>query len=129
MSAPSTFKEYLKSKQVLVEALTRTPKTTTQYIMKKYCKLSPHDITNESVSTEISLKPKHILIVECTWPSHHTPEIHSISFQNIEGVDSNVKFMLPWKNDKIISWLDKNTKLDSWLTKLKIQPEEPHDNP
>lgn len=124
MSSSLSFKDYLKSKQVLVEALSQTPKTTTQYIIKKYCKVTAYNILDNSTS-EISLKPKQIIVVECTWPNHHTPEIHSFSFQNNEYVDSTEKFMLPWKNEKILTWLDKNTKLDSWLTKLKIQTEDP----
>lgn len=112
----SSFKQYLQSKQVLVEALKNTPHTTTQYVMRKYCKLP----TTDETTPEISLKPKHIIIVECSWPSYQTPTIHAITFLNVENVDSTKKFILPWKNDKILSWLDKNTTMESWLNHIKV---------
>lgn len=126
MSSLLSFKEYLTTKQVLVEALSKTAKTTNRYVLKTYCKIPVIDLDNEQIieRTEISLKPKQILILECSWPTYQTPLIHSISFQNVKAVDVNKKYMLPWKNEKILKWLDKNTTSDSWLSKINSMVEE-----
>lgn len=112
-----SFKDYLKSKEVLVEALSQTPKTTTRYIMKKYCKVPMIDnSTGELI--EVSFKPKQVLVVECTWPSYQTPLVHGLFCESI----GNVKFQ--WKNEKVLSWLEKNTKIDSWLSAKQTKDDE-----
>lgn len=129
---PQTFKEYLDSKQVLIEALSKTALTTNRYVLKTYCKIPVLDLENADTieRTEISLKPKQTIILECSWPTYQTPIVHSISFQNLKTVDCNKKYMLPWKNEKILKWLDKNTSSDSWLSKVNSitdEEEQPND--
>jgi len=119
---PNSFKEYLISKEILVESLSRTPITTTRYIMKKYCKLPV--IEQDQTRKEISLKPKCTVMVECSWPTYQTPLIHSISFLDVDSVDPNTKYTLSWKNEKILNWLDNNTNIDSWLSKMNFKEKE-----
>lgn len=119
-----SFKEYLQSKEILVEALSKTAKTNNRYILKTYCKLPVYDGDDK---LEISLKPKSEIIVECTWPTYNEPLVHNIKFSNVVGVDSNKSFIVSWKNEKILRWLDKNAKVDSWLSKINSQLDKDDD--
>lgn len=124
-----SFKEYLNSKQILVEALSKTAKTSNRYTLKTYCKIPVIDLDNPSIieRIELSLKPKQTIILECTWPTYQTPIIHSVTFQNLKSVDDHRKYMLPWKNEKILKWLEKNTTSDSWLSKINSNEEQIND--
>ena len=103
-----TFKQYLKSKDKLREAIKQTPIRKAEYVMRKYCKL-PVGESKEN-KEYIALKPKHKLIVEWNYRDHNNPALISICFENVDGVDVIEEYSSFWSDDRFKKWLQRNTR-------------------
>lgn len=96
-----TFKEYLNSKDQLMSGLVKEPIGIVEYEISNYCKISLGDsIKTKTVTT---LKPDDVVSVEWNYTNKKSPKCLSMT---LEGVSHNVY----WKNEKILKWIEKNTK-------------------
>ena len=103
-----TFKEYLASKEKLREAVKNTPVRKAEYIMRKYCKLPVGSSKDDK--QYIALKPKHKLVVEWNHRELDNPDLMSICFENVEGVDGEEEFKSFWSDERFKKWLQRNTR-------------------
>lgn len=103
-----TFKEYLASKEKLREAIKQTPVHRAQYLMRKYCKLPVGETKEEK--QYVALKPKHKLIVEWNYRNFDNPDLLSICFENVDGIDETEEFQSFWSEDRFKKWLLRNTR-------------------
>ncbi len=108
MSKKLTFKEYVESKTKLLEAVSNTPKQTSTYTVKKYCKL----VVGESKQEKeyVNLKPNHNVIVEWEYDDVECPTIVGIMFE-CDDVDSTDTYNCYWGGERLQKWLDRNTKI------------------
>jgi len=96
-----TFKEYLNSKEQLIDSLKNEPIAIEEYEVSNYCKISlGESIKDKSV---IMLKPNDSIQVEWNYTNKKYPQCLSVM---IEGVS----YQAYWKDDKIKTWIAKNTK-------------------
>lgn len=102
-----SFKQYLESKEKLREAVENVPVQITEHTVYKYCKFSTGEQENKQ---QISLKPKHKVIVEWTYTDMENPEVTSIRFENVDGIDPEQQFDTFWSNYRLQKWLNTNTR-------------------
>ncbi len=103
-----TFKQYLATKDQLREAIKQTPVRKAEYVMRKYCKLPVGESKDDK--QYIALKPKHKLIVEWNHKELENPDLMSICFDDVEGVDKTEEFKSFWSDDRFKKWLLRNTR-------------------
>lgn len=108
MGKKLTFKEYLDSKEKLREAAKNTPQQTSEYKVRKYCKL----VVGESkVDKEyINLKPKQTIIVEWLYNNIDNPTVVSIKFDGVRNIDPSNEYETFWEGERLLRWLHRNTK-------------------
>ena len=108
MNSPLSFKEYLASKDQLLDAVHNTPKRTATYTVRKYCKLP----IGESKDTKdvVPLKPKQIVFIEWLYENHDNPTPVNVKFKGVDKIDSSIKHNVFWKGSKLAKWLIRNTK-------------------
>ena len=94
-----SFKDYVKSKNQLMEAIKETPIQTSSYNIKKYCKL----VIGQSKETKsfVSFKPNSTIVVEWLYEDMENPTPLNVV------VDAET-FQVYWKGEKLTSWLSKN---------------------
>jgi hypothetical protein len=108
-----SFKQYLESKEKLLEAIKNTPVRTVEYTVKKYCKFG---IGEDKESRDfISLKPKQTLVVEWKYTNIDNPTPIAVLFEDVDGVDCITKFKPFLSGDKLKKWLSKNTIQESYF--------------
>jgi hypothetical protein len=103
-----TFKQYLNSKQQLREAVKQSPVHIAEYLMRKYCKLPVGESKEEK--EYIALKPKHKVIVEWDYKDVDNPDLLSIFFEDVDGVDAGNEYQSYWSNERFKKWLLRNTR-------------------
>lgn len=103
-----TFKQYLKSKEQLREALKLTPVRKAEYVMRKYCKLPVGESKEDK--RYVALKPKHKLIVEWNYRDFDNPDLVSICFEDVDGVNNGEEFSSFWSDERFKKWLLRNTR-------------------
>jgi hypothetical protein len=103
-----TFKQYLDTKQQLVNAIAENPIQQSTYTVTKYCKLTVEDENDKRV---VSLKPNQMIIVEWQYEdiNDNCPTPLAIRFHDVDTVDESVDFDTSWTSEHIIRWLNKNT--------------------
>jgi len=107
MAINLTFKEYLKSKENLREAIKETPQQTTKYTVNKYCKLVVGESKDEK--EYINLKPNQTIIVDWLYTDIDNPTPLKIMFEGIcTDVDSS-EYKVYWQPYKLQKWLLRNT--------------------
>lgn len=96
-----TFKEYLDSKQQMVELLQQTPTATIRYIPTKYGSLRIDE-------TMVGIKCSQLIEVEWQWNDDNTAVITECRVFDKHGtlVASGAPQLT---NDRMRSWLDRNT--------------------
>lgn len=106
-----TFKEYFNSKEQLLEAVTRTPKRTAEYTVRKYCKLP----VGESKDTReyIPLKPKQVIAVDWLYEDIDNPTPMGLRFQDVKNVEDTNLYATFWEGKKLLKWLLRNAREDS----------------
>ena len=108
-----TFKEYIESKNQLLQAVANVPKSIIVYEVHKYCSLAVGDSEEEKVT--IALKPKHKVVVEWSYANPLTPNIESIKVEGAE-IDEEVELTTFWSNSKMQKWLIRHTNNKSVRT-------------
>jgi len=96
-----TFKEYLDSKEQLIDSLKNEPIAIKEYVVSNYCKIS----LGESIKDKnvLMLKPNDTVNVEWNYTDKNAPQCLSVMIEN-------TTYGMYWKNDKITKWIQKNTK-------------------
>jgi hypothetical protein len=108
MTSKLSFKEYLDSKQQLLNAIQNTPTSIVEYEVKKYCSLPLGETIEDSV--DLSLKPKHTVIVEWKYEDLDNPAPTSISIITPNTMnDLDEKFNTFWSGAKLSKWLARHT--------------------
>ena len=108
MKANLTFREYLRSKEQLREAVNETPHQKKEYLVTKYCKL----VVGESKDNkeQVNLKPNNKVIVEWLYEDMDEPTPVNIRFAGVcEEVD-NENHATYWQSYKLQRWLLRNTE-------------------
>jgi len=96
-----TFKEYINSKEQLIDSLKNEPVGVQNYVVSNYCKLSiGESIKDKNIQL---LKPNDNIQVEWNYSNKESPDCIAII---IEGKSHDMY----WKNEKIATWIKKNTK-------------------
>lgn len=108
-----SFSQYLDSKEKLREAVENTPVQITEHTVYKYCKFSVGEQENKE---QISLKPKHKVLVEWVYNDIDNPDVSSIRFKDVEGIDSEQEFDTFWSNYRLQKWLNTNTREWDYVT-------------
>ena len=101
-----TFKEYIESKQQLIEAIESCPERTAVYNIRKYCKLPIGE--GKEDNQQLTLKPKQKLIVKWKYFSK-TPDVTSIQVTDPKNPISEDTVSTFWKSERLIKWLSRNT--------------------
>lgn len=98
-----TFRQYLDSKQQLLNAIENTPVSVVEYEVKKYCALTVGETEGEKEL--IGLKPKHKVIVEWRYDDLLNPTPENIRFVGAKDVDIDQRFSTFWTGSKLQKWL------------------------
>jgi len=114
MSNKLSFKEYLESKEALLDAVEKVQKTTIEYEVNKYCTLP---INESSGKRAIKLKPSNKLFINWLCEDKADPIPINITFDNNEEdleTDAEEEFDKDkkpvWNNKKLLQWLLHNTR-------------------
>jgi hypothetical protein len=100
-----TFKQYLESKNQLIEAVQRVPRSISKYRIKKYCTFVVGE--SEVEKNILSLKPNQHLEIEWIYENIHKPTRGYIKL-----IDNNVleeELVTFWDDKKITKWLQRYT--------------------
>ncbi len=102
-----TFKEYLKSKDLLRAAFEKTPQQITEYTVNRYCKL----VVGESKDDKelIILKPNQKIIVEWLYANVDKPTAINIKFSGVCPAVDSENHNTYWQSQKLQKWLQRNT--------------------
>lgn len=104
MSDKISFKEYLKSKQSLLDAIENTPEEIVEYEVTKYCNLP---INEDGEKQKIKLKPRNKLFINWMYKDKENPEVKEIQFEGTT-VDDNAQ-QPALSDERLLKWLIKNT--------------------
>ena len=106
-----TFKEWLNTKDQLLEAVKRTPKRTAEYVVRKYCKLPVGE--SKEVREYIPLKPKQVITVDWLYEDIDNPTPMGLRFQNVKNVEDTDQYATFWEGQKLLKWLLRNAREES----------------
>ena len=107
MKKKLTFKEYLKSKECLIEATKKLPHQVVTYKVRRYCKIAVGESKEEK--RQINLKPNQSVLVEWLFTSPNNPAIVGLKFENVNGVNPEDEFIPFCSTDRTHRWLQRNT--------------------
>jgi hypothetical protein len=99
-----SFKQYLESKEQLMNAIKNTPVSIVEYEVCKYCSIP----VSESDVETISLRPKNKILVEWRYDDIHNPTPISVRFKGVKGVDDSDQYMLDISRIKLQKFLDRH---------------------
>jgi len=103
-----SFKQYLKSKEELREAIKRTPVQSIEYTIKRYCKLTIGE--NKETRDHVKLKPKQKIFVEwCYKNPDSTPTPTHVRFEGVRNIIETEEHPVMWNGQRLQNWLAKNT--------------------
>lgn len=102
-----TFKQYLDSKQQLIEAIKNTPISIMEYEIRKYCSLTVGE--SDQSKQLVGLKPHYVLVVEWLYDDVDNPTPKSLRLQSPSG-DINETFNTFWTGVKLQKWLSRHAK-------------------
>ena len=106
-----SFKEYLESKNRLLEAILISPIQSSVYDVNKYCKLV---VISEQDKHTILLKPTQQIIVEWKYDDIIDPSPVSIRIEDSKTPNPyTTTYKTKWSGSKLASWLNKNTRVQS----------------
>lgn len=114
MKKQPTFKEYVESKNQLLQAVANVPKSIVEYEVRKYCSLTVGESEDEKAT--VALKPKHKLIIEWSYANPLTPTPESIKFEGVEEIDESEAVSTFWTSAKLQKWLIRHTNKNSFRT-------------
>lgn len=102
-----SFKEYLKTKEQLKQAIENTPQQTIEYSVRKYCKIPLGEDKDSKIT--INLKPKNKIIIEWLYDSIENPTPTKISFMDVKGINDIDEYDSYYTGSKLLKWLNTNT--------------------
>lgn len=101
-----SFKEYLDSKDKLLQAIQETPVQTIRYDIKKYCRLP---IGEKEDKQYVPLKPKQIIIIEWRYDSvFNDPTPVGVRFEMLKEFTEDEQFNTYWSGTRLKKWLSKH---------------------
>ena len=98
-----TFKQYLESRDQLLNAVKNTPISVLEYDIRKYCTIQIGE--SEDDKQLVSLKPKNKIIVEWLYENIDNPEPLSIKFVGTNNIDMDESHTVFWSGQKLNKWL------------------------
>lgn len=102
-----SFKEYLESKTQLKQIAEETSALhVAEYDVKKYCKLV---VSEHAKRLFVPLKPKSRILIEWLYANTKVPTPVSIRLENVKSVDPEAEHETPWKGERLLKWLIRNT--------------------
>ncbi|MCK9369660.1 hypothetical protein M0R04_07110 [Candidatus Dojkabacteria bacterium] len=101
-----TFKQYLESKEQLMDAIKNTPVSTIEYEIYKYCSIPVAECDVDA----ISLRPKNKILIEWSYDDIHNPTPLSIKFKGVKDIDEDDQYNLNIPRIKLQKFLDRHTK-------------------
>ena len=101
-------KQYMDSKRQLIGAIDRTPITTIEYEIRKYCTISLGESVDDS--TIVALKPRQKIVIEWIYndPQHPSPTKLSVVDKDTDISEDHQSVY--WTADKINKWLSRYAK-------------------
>lgn len=103
-----TFKDYLESKEQLIEALKQTPYTIQEYEVRKYCSITVGP--SKEQKQIVGLKPKQKIVVEWLYQDINNPKPISVCFKGVKTLTEDDQFKMFWSSEKMKKWISKHTK-------------------
>ena len=100
-----TFKQYLESKNQLIEAVQHIPRSILKYRVKKYCTMAIGECEEEK--TILPLKPNQFLEVEWIYENENQPSRGIIKFHSDKFSEEEV--ITFWDDKKLSKWLHRYT--------------------
>ncbi len=101
-----TFKQYLESREQLLNAVNNTPITVVEYEICKYCSIP----VVEGDSDTISLRPKNKILIEWRYDDVYNPTPTSVQFRGVKGIEEGEQYLLNIPRIKLQKFLDRHTK-------------------
>ncbi len=108
MTTKMTFKEYLRTKDTLREAVQETPKQEKEYVVTKYCKLVVGESKDEK--EQVNLRPSNKIIVEWLYEDIDEPTPVNIKFDGVCTEVDSENHATYWQSYKLQRWLLRNTE-------------------
>lgn len=99
-----TFKQYLESKEQLLQAIKNTPVSIVEYEVKKYCSLA----INEDIDP-ISFKPKNKLLIEWRYDDVHNPTPISARVIGVKNINEDEQYEINIPKLKLQKFLARHT--------------------
>lgn len=103
-----TFKQYLESKSMLLNAVNNVPRASVVYEVTKYCSIPIGESDEDKVL--VGLKPKNKIVVEWTYSNPASPTPESIRLIGTTSVLDDEKSLPFWNGDKLTKWLGRHTQ-------------------
>ena len=103
-----TFKQYLESKNQLINAMDNVPVALQEYEVRNYCSLTVGEDDDEK--QVITLKPKNRIVVEWQYDTVARPLPLSVKVIGVTDIDECESFPTYWTNEKLKKWLSHHTK-------------------
>lgn len=101
-----TFKEYIESKQTLIEVISRSPIQVLSYSVSKYCKLP---VLEDGEKIQKLLKPKQVIMVEWEFQTLSNPTPMRLIIEDENDEISESTYQTNWTGTKLKEWLRKNS--------------------
>jgi len=104
-----TFKQYLESKERLLEQLKKSPIRVATYNVKRYCRIPVGEL--KEAKEYIPLKPKQRVVVEWKYEDINSiPHPISLTFKDVKEVNPERKYQVFWTGERLSKWIDKNAR-------------------
>lgn len=103
-----TFRQYLESKEQLLNAINNVPTSVVEYEVKKYCSLPVGETEDEK--QVIGLKPRHKLVVEWRYDNPSQPSPEAIRAIGPHDINEDDKFATFWSGVKLAKWLSRHAQ-------------------
>jgi len=102
-----TFKEYVNTKDQLRSAVDNVPQRVAEYEVRKYCTLPVGE--SRSSREQVSLRPKHKIIVEWLYEDVDNPTPLNLRFEGPTELDPLDERSALWTGERLLKWLLRNT--------------------
>lgn len=103
-----TFKEYIQSKQKLVEKAKEVCLIEEELVVNKYCKLPTFIIKSKLCEEELKLKPNDVIICQQI-QRNNTNTIRCFFVAEKDKSLSDCSYFPKWNQQKLQKWIVKNT--------------------
>ena len=108
MDEKLTFKDYLHSKELLREAVTKVPRRSATYTVRKYCKLTIGE--SKAEKDHVNLKPNQQIEVDWLYRDVDNPTVLNVRFIGVNKILSETDHSVFWEGTRLLKWLNRNTR-------------------